>query len=164
MSLIQKPFDDSGVGLVDDIARYGVAISRRIERLKSGQSISAAAIAFAICDVIRDIAQATGEDRYRLECARAATTFSLDSEGLDHGAVNGPVDVISPEAHNELMTAIKDILRDSDVISDQAQVTTQTILLALVWSALMFLAETVEVEEARERVRDRILQGKRPLS
>lgn len=167
MSLIQKPFDDSGVNLVDDIARYGVAICRRTEQLKLSQSfptsggkpISSAAIAFAICDVIGDIVVATGEESYRMECARAAHTFALDSVGADISVQSQPTEAISPATHRELMACIKDLLREPDIIGEREQVTTQTILLALVWSALMFLAEQVAVEEVREWVKDRILAG-----
>lgn len=172
MSLIQKPFDDSGVSLVDDIARYGVAISRRIDRLKVSESfslsgnrqLSSAAIAFAACDVINDIVRAAGEDSYRVECAGAARTFALDSEGFDSCPQAQSAEAITPVIHAELMVAIKDVLRDPDLIAGQEQVTTQTVLLALVWSSLMFLAEVVPIEEARGLVEDRILEGFRTLS
>ena len=34
MSLISKPFDDSGVDMVDDIAAYGLSISKRLEQFR----------------------------------------------------------------------------------------------------------------------------------
>jgi hypothetical protein len=172
MSLIQKPFDDSGVSLVDDIARYGVAISKRLERLKASGSFSlpgnrqllSAAVAFAACDVISDIIRATGENSYRVECAGAARTFALDSGGFENHPPVKIAKAINPATHAKLMEGIKEVLREPGLIAGQEQVTTQTVLLALVWSSLVLLAEVVPIEEARKLIENRILEGHRPLS
>lgn len=63
MSLISKPFDDSGVEMVDEIAQYGTAISKRLEQFRSKRQLrhdapggySGIVIAASICSAMGNI-------------------------------------------------------------------------------------------------------------
>ncbi|CAN0595048.1 unnamed protein product, partial [Ectocarpus sp. 12 AP-2014] len=87
MSLISKPFDDSGVELVDRIALYGSAISARVEHLRTASrrpgvtdvNYSGLEIGMALCDALNQIIGATRQETYRSECARAASTLFLEA-------------------------------------------------------------------------------------
>lgn len=87
MSLISKPFDDSGVEMVDEIAQYGTAISKRLEHFRSRLwlqhettgSYSGAVIASALCNVMSQIIENSNQEQFRAEYARAAETFFFES-------------------------------------------------------------------------------------
>lgn len=170
MSLISKPFDDSGVELVDRIALYGSAISASVEQLRrasrrpglSDVNYSGIEIGMALCDALNRIIGATGQDSYRNESARAASTLFL--EAAMAGEPCGDQDLLMATAASMspdpvLKEAIDDILRDPEVLPADDGVTTQTVLLALVWSALVFAMESMPLPAARQCVRQRITGG-----
>jgi hypothetical protein len=170
MSLISKPFDDSGVELVDRIALYGSAISARVEHLRTASrrpgvtdvNYSGLEIGMALCDALNQIIGATRQETYRSECARAASTLFL--EAAMAGEPCGDQDLLMATAASMspdpvLKDAIEDILRDPEVLPADDGVTTQTVLLALVWSALVFAMESTPLPAARQCVRRRITGG-----
>ena len=86
MSLISKPFDDSGVEMVDEIAQYGTAISERLEQFRSKRQLrhdtpggySGIVIAASICSAMGNIIARSNQEPFRAGYARAAQTFFFE--------------------------------------------------------------------------------------
>lgn len=163
MSLISKPFDDSGVDMVDDIARYGLCISKRIEqfrqrnRLKTdtANSLSGLDVTLVLCDTLSGIIDTTSHEPYRTECARAADTIYFESVSPDYLPRQEPSNnhPLAPA----LIQEISSILADDQIVPADGSVPLQTIMLALVWSALSFAIESIPADQARLWVRERIM-------
>ena len=162
MSLISKPFDDSGVEMVDDIARYGTAISERLELFrarhrahrKPSNDGSGIAFAMAICDAMSDIIKRSNQESYRDAYARAANTLFF--ECTSPAQLADPLPPESFQQSPELIQAVNDILADDELLSADGSVALQTVLMAMVWSALTFALESLPAGEARSCVRKRI--------
>lgn len=168
MSLISKPFDDSGVEMVDDIARYGTSISKRIEQFRqrsrlrgdSAKPYSGLEVTRVLCDTLCGIIDTSSYEPYRTECARAADTLFFEAMAPDHLPGQTP-----PNNHRqcrELDQAISSILADDQILPADGSVPLQTVLLALVWSALSFAMESLSADQARAWVRQRIMGSGSP--
>ncbi|WP_150912808.1 hypothetical protein [Marinobacter halotolerans] len=172
MSLISKPFDDSGVEMVDDIARYGTSISKRIEqfRHRSGQKrgqrsdsanhYSGFVVMQVLCDTVCEIIDTSKNERLRTECARAANTFFIESAFPDDLTDQGLADNHQPS--QELIQEVSSILTDDQILPADGSVPLQTLLLALVWAALSFAMESLPADQARSWVRQRIMDAETP--
>ncbi|MFO7813473.1 MAG: hypothetical protein ACQETT_03950 [Pseudomonadota bacterium] len=167
MSLISKPFDDSGVEMVDDIARYGTSISKRIEqfRQRSGQRSDSAnlysgfAVMWVLCDTVCEIIDTSANEPFRKECARAANTFLIESACPDDLPDLGLPDDHQPS--QALIKEVSSILADDQIVPANGSVPLQTLLLALVWAALSFAMESLPADQARTWVRQRIMDSAR---
>ncbi|PSF06236.1 hypothetical protein [Marinobacter halophilus] len=171
MSLIYKPFDDSGVDMVDDIARYGTSISKRIEQFRqrgrlqgaASEPYSGFAVALALCDTLSEIIDSSSHEPYRVECARAVDTLCFES--MTSGHLSGCEEPPKNHRHSqELIQAISAILADDQILPADGSIPLQTVLLALVWSALTFALESLPPDQARLQVQKRIRNSKSALS
>jgi len=168
MSLISKPFDDSGVEMVDDIARFGTSISKRIEqfRHRSGQRSDSAnhysgfVVMQVLCDTVCEIINTSKNESLRTECARAANTFFIESAFPGDLPDQGLADNHQPS--QELIQEVSSILGDDQVLPADGSVPLQTLLLALVWAALSFAMESLPADQARSWVRQRIMDAETP--
>jgi hypothetical protein len=163
MSLISKPFDDSGVEMGDDIARYGMCISRRIEQFRQkyrpqfqgAESFGGLAVAMVLCDTMSEIIDKASHEPYRSECARAADTMFFAPVNPDQLPAHPPAEL---QTHSrELVDAINAILADDQLLPSDGSVPLQTVLLAMVWCALSFAMESLPLDQARARIRHRML-------
>ncbi|TGN41191.1 hypothetical protein [Marinobacter confluentis] len=167
MSLISKPFDDSGVEMVDDIARYGTSISKRIEQFRqrstqrrdSANHCSGFAVMRVLCDTVCEIIDTAENEALRKECARAANTFFIESAFPDDCPDSGPLDNHQPS--QALIQEVSSILADDKIVPADGSVQLQTLLLALVWAALSFAMESLPADQARSWVRQRIMDSAR---
>jgi len=167
MSLISKPFDDSGVDMVDAIAAYGLCISKRLEQFRQrnrlrgehSKSLTGLCLASALCDTVSGIIDASSYEPYRAACARAADTIFFETMISEPTASN---DRPHQEPSNgnkqsrEMAQHINSILADDQILPADGSVPLQTVLLALVWSALSFAVESLPADQARVWVRERI--------
>ncbi|HET8849035.1 MAG TPA: hypothetical protein VFM78_04025 [Marinobacter sp.] len=162
MSLISKPFDDSGIDFVDDVARYGLAIYAAVDgRRRSFTSASALpkaegkAIALAICRVIDNMINKEANGVYRAECVRSANALYIEVTGIQPPALPSG----TPHDAEELSREVSGIVTGTSVVPDDQTVTTHTMLLALVWAALMFCTENTPLPEARAVIKAAIASG-----
>ncbi|KPQ27284.1 MAG: hypothetical protein HLUCCX14_15375 [Marinobacter excellens HL-55] len=169
MSLISKPFDDSGVDMVDDIARYGTLISKRIEQFRqrnhlrgsTGNTLSGLEVTLALCETLSRIIDTSSHEPYRTECARAVDTIFLESVSVD--SLSGPEPTFKVRQSQDLMQEISSILADDQALPGDGSVPLQTVLLALVWSALIFATESLPADQARAWVRQYIMHSAAPV-
>ena len=165
MSLISKPFDDSGVDMVDDIAAYGLSISKRLEQFRQrtrlhredATSLTGLDLTSALCDTLCEIIDASSHEPYRAACARAADTIFFETMSSTYRPHQQPSQI--NEHSRELLQHINSILADDQVLPADGSVPLQTVLLALVWSALSFAIESLPADEARVWVRERIMNS-----
>lgn len=168
MSLISKPFDDSGVGMVDDIARYGASISQRIEQFRqrsrlrehTSRPYSGFEVALVLCDTLRRIIDTSSHKPYRTECARVTYTLFFESMSPDYLPDLEPLN--NYRQSQELIQEIRSILADDQILPGDGSVPLQTVLLALVWSALSFAMESLPSDQARFWVRQHIMGSASP--
>ncbi|WP_203300865.1 hypothetical protein [Marinobacter sediminum] len=168
MSLISKPFDDSGVEMVDDIARYGTSISKRIEQFRQrshlrGEAtnpLSGLEVTLVLCDILGEIIDTSAHEEYRTECARAADTIFFESVSADYPTHQEPSNNLRKS--RELMKELGSILADDQILPADGSVPVQTVLLALVWSALSFAMESLPAEQARAWIRQRVISSAHP--
>lgn len=167
MSLISKPFDDSGVEMVDDIAQYGTAISKRLEQFRSQRQLrhdttggySGIVIAASICRAMGNIIERSNQEPFRAGYARAAQTFFF--EHVSSAAPSNPVPDQDRRSSPELLQVINNLLADEQILPSDGSVSLQTVVMALVWSALTFAMESLSPEQARSFVQQQILNGDR---
>lgn len=165
MSLISKPFDDSGVEMVDEIAQYGTAISKRLEQFRSRHQLrhdtpggySGIVIAASICNAMGDIIKRSNQEPFRAEYARAAETFFFEHVSPD--APSNPTPLDDCRSSHELIQVVNTLLADDQILPADGSVSLQTVMMALVWSALTFAMESLPPEQARSYVQQRILHG-----
>ena len=170
MNLISKPFDDSGVDMVDDIARYGTSISKRIEQFRqrrhlrgdAATTLSGLDVTLALCDALCGIIETSSHEPYRTECSRAANTMFFESMTPDSLP---PQERLNNHRQSpELVQEISSILADNQILPADGSVSLQTVLLALVWSALSFAIESLPADQARAWIRQRIMRSVPPSS
>lgn len=162
MSLISKPFDDSGVDMVDDIARYGLSITKQIEqfrqrnrlRAETANSLSGLDITLVLCDTLNEIIDTSSYEPYRSQCARAADTIFFES--VSEGCLPCGMPSDNHPQSGALIQEVNAILADDRILPADGSLPIQTVLLALVWSALSFAMESLPAEEARAYIRERI--------
>ena len=167
MSLISKPFDDSGVEMVDEIAQYGIAISKRLEQFRSKRQLrpdapggySGIVIAASICSAMGNIIERSNQESFRDGYARAAQTFFFEHVSPDAPSI--PATVEDCRSSPELLQAINALLADDQILPADGSVSLQTVMMALVWSALTFAMESLPPEQARSYVQKQILNGDR---
>lgn len=165
MSLISKPFDDSGVEMVDDIARYGTSISKRIEQFRQRSRLrgdgtnplSGLDVTLALCDTLSGIIDTSSHQGYRTECARAADTIFFESLSPDYLPREEPSN--NHPQSQALIQEINSILADDQILPADGSIPLQTVLLALVWSALSFAIESLPADQARAWIRARIMNS-----
>lgn len=165
MSLISKPFDDSGVDMVDDIARYGLCISKRIEQFRqrnrlhgeTANALSGLDVALVLCDTLCGIIDTSSHEPYRTECARAADSIFFESVSSDYRPHPEPSN--NQRQTQELVREINSILADDQILPSDGSVPLQTVLLALVWSALSFAIESLPADQARAWVQERLVNS-----
>lgn len=162
MSLISKPFDDSGVDFVDEVTKYGLAIYHAVDGHRhatdSALLLSKAdgkSIALAVCRFIDSVIADDTSGAYRAECVRSAGTLYLDVVGTQPQTASATA---SPDPI-ELAQEIAGIVARPGVVPKDETVTTHTVLLALVWAALMFCSENLPIPEARAIVKEAIASG-----
>lgn len=167
MSLISKPFDDSGVEMVDEIARYGTAISKRLEQFRSRNQLrhdlhgaySGTVIAASLCNVMGRIIKSSNQEPFRTEYARAADSFFF--ENVTPFAPTEPMSAENCRPSPEVLQAIDTILADDQILPSDGSVSLQTVMMALAWSALTFALESLPPEQASAYVRQHIInEGK----
>ena len=167
MSLISKPFDDSGVEMVDEIAQYGTAISKRLEHFRSKRQLrhdapggySGIVIAASLCSAMGNIIERSNQEPFRAGYARAAQTFFFEHVSPDSTPI--PANVEDCRSSPELLQVINALLADGQILPADGSVSLQTIMMALVWSALTFAMESLPPEQARSYVQQQILNGDR---
>ncbi|SNC65969.1 hypothetical protein SAMN04487881_1449 [Marinobacter sp. es.048] len=167
MSLISKPFDDSGVEMVDEIAQYGTAISKRLEQFRSKSQLrhdtpggySGIVIAASICSAMENIIERSNQEPFRAGYARAAQTFCFEDVSPD--ASSSPVTLEDCRSSPELLQVINTLLADEQILPADGSVSLQTVMMALVWSALTFAMESLPPGQARFYVQQKILDGDR---
>lgn len=167
MSLISKPFDDSGIGMVDDIAHYGTSISKRIEQCRQRRRLrgdtahpfSGLDVTLALCDTLCGIIDTSSHEPYRTECARAADTLFFEAMSQDYPSQDPSQ---NHQQLQDLSQEIRSILADDQILPTDGKVPLQTVLLALVWSALSFAMESLPADQARALVRQRIMGSAPP--
>ena len=167
MSLISKPFDDSGVEMVDEIAQYGTAISKRLEQFRSKRQLrhdapggySGIVIAASICSAMGNIIERSNQESFRDGYARAAQTFFFEHVSSDAPSIAATVE--DCRSSPELLQAINALLADVQILPADGSVSLQTVMMALVWSALTFAMESLPPEQARSYVQQQILNGDR---
>jgi|TARA_R100000306_G_scaffold59809_1_gene59188 hypothetical protein len=167
MSLISKPFDDSGVEMVDEIAQYGIAISKRLEQFRSKRQLrhdttggySGIVIAASICSAMGDIIERSNQEPFRAGYARAAQTFFFEHVSPDSPSI--PATVEDCRSSPELLQFINALLADDQILPADGSVSLQTVMMALVWSALTFAIESLPPEQARSYVQQQILNEDR---
>lgn len=165
MSLISKPFDDSGVEVVDEIAQYGTAISERLEQFRSKRQLrhdtpggySGIVIAASICSAMGNIIERSNQEPFRAGYARAAQTFFF--EHVAPAAPSNPVPDQDCRSSPELLQVINTVLADDQILPADGSASLQTVMMALVWSALTFAMESLPPEQARSYVQQQILNG-----
>jgi len=165
MSLISKPFDDSGVEMVDEIAQYGTAISKQLEQFRSKTQLrhdtpggySGVVIAASICNAIGHIIKRSNQEPFRAEYARAAETFFFEHVSTDSPA--NPVPLEDRQPSPELLQVINNLLADDQILPADGSVSIQTVMMAMVWSAMTFAMESLPPEQARFYVQQQILNG-----
>ena len=167
MSLISKPFDDSGVEMVDEIAQYGTAISKRLEQFRWKRQLrhdapggySGIVIAASICSAMGNIIERSNQESFRDGYARAAQTFFFEHVSSDAPSIAATVE--DCRSSPELLQAINALLADDQILPADGSVSLQTVMMALVWSALTFAMESLPPEQARSYVQQQILNGDR---
>ena len=167
MSLISKPFDDSGVEMVDEIAQYGTAISKRLEQFRSKRQLrhdapggySGIVIAASICSAMGNIIERSNQESFRDGYARAAQTFFFEHVSSDAPSIAATVE--DCRSSPELLQFINALLADDQILPADGSVSLQTVMMALVWSALTFAMESLPPEQARSYVQQQILNGDR---
>ncbi|MBL3826697.1 MULTISPECIES: hypothetical protein [Marinobacter] len=167
MSLITKPFDDSGVEMVDEIAHYGTAISKRLEQFRSKRQLrhdtpggySGIVISASICSAMGNIIERSNQKPFRAGYARAAQTLFFEHVSPDTPSI--PATVEDCRSSPELLQVINTLLADDQVLPADGSVSLQTVMMALVWSALTFAMESLPPEQARSYVQQQILNGDR---
>lgn len=166
MSLISKPFDDSGVEMVDEIAHYGTAISKRIEQVRSktqrhghaSGGHSGIVVAASICSALGDLIKRSNQEPFRAEYARAADTFFF--EYVSPEPASDPLPCTEDcQPSPELLEAINTLLADDQMLPSDGSVPMQTVMMAMVWSALTFAMESLALEQAQMFVQQQILNG-----
>jgi hypothetical protein len=112
-------------------------------------------ITLGLCDTLCGIIDNTSHEPYRTECARAADSIFFESVSPDYLPRQEPLNA-HPQSRG-LAEAISSVLADDQVLPTDGSVPLQTVLMALVWSALSFATESLPADQARAWVRGRIM-------
>ena len=106
-----------------------------------------------------DIIERSNQEPFRAGYARAAQTFFFEHVSPDSPSI--PATVEDCRSSPELLQFINALLADDQILPADGSVSLQTVMMALVWSALTFAIESLPPEQARSYVQQQILNEDR---
>lgn len=166
MPLIQKPFDDSGVEMVDTLASIGTAITQQTLSSSVAGSIynrldqpcANLAIAQAMCALLKELLEVNGLQNQVRHFAQLARTLAFECESPLPKPASARTTTKTSRAHpqdiDNLAAEIRAIVCRPDIVPQDGSIATTTVLSAVVWSAVTFASGALATNEARRWVAD----------